>query len=179
MPLESDTLPGYIGLPADEIEQNWVRIGTVNAKRITGPFLVRGTNFVQHIEDGWLCSAEDGTLFGVEDAVQADRFEQANVAPEGWTDTVTVLPEAQIGVAYNETITPPTNSHVPSFAQITFGEMHAGLTLNRTDPEAVSITGTPTGSADTVYFEISWTWGNFSPIQYVTQRYAMTVLAGA
>ncbi len=178
----STTAPGYdqqTGMPAGGVA-GAKRVGTITAKRITGPFDVRGRNFVDHIEDGWLCTDEKGYFFGVENA---DITGAVQVPPALFTDSVASMSAATESVAYDQAVTPPSNSGgALTSASVNFSgsgglAVYDGLTLNLSNLADLRLAGTPaTNSPRYAYFEILFVWDDG---RSVVQRYGMTVAAGA
>lgn len=162
--------PFGLGIPAGAVEST--RVGTVQAKRMSEPFHVRGPNHVDYIKDGWLCQDEQGNYFGVEDAV-IDKV--LYVPPPLWVDQVTALTAGQVGVAYSFTgLGAPSYSGVAASTNtLSFGVAPGGLTIDTSNVDSLSITGTPT-TAGAYYLEFTYVYENRRSVRV---RYSIFIAA--
>ena len=168
-------LPGYAVLP--ESAQLAVRHGNVEVVAITGPFLVRGRNHVDHIEDGWLVKGEDGYLFGVEDAVFDSQFAIAPANLQNGIYTEAAMYEEVALTDYDLTIPTPPGGRTKASSAKTFGTLPTGVTFSSGGASVDTLEGTPadgTGGVDSkgYYIEVTVTWEDDSTNTY---RYAFSV----
>lgn len=136
-------LPGYTQLPSAGTVVT--RVGTVEAVRITGPFLVRGRCSVDYIHDGWLCKGEDGYLFGVEDALFTGRL---IIAPA----VAKMGVPAQVGVAWDVEIGILGEGSGLAYTSLTLSAgtpLPSGLSYSSSTHH---ITGTPAAATQQAYY---------------------------
>jgi len=167
--MASDSLPGIVQVPDDgkvTVVRKYSRTA-LSANRISGEFLARSKNHVDHVKDGWVVTDDDGYVRGLEDA----DFQRLYMIPP---DSVTIdavefafggLITATHDVALNASAGGPAANATKSGtgSSITFGSIPASITYahNAGANPTFSLTGTPLEADEgDYYFEVTWTYND-------------------